>query len=347
MKNEVIVYGAGELGKAAVHILYTKGKVIKKICDKSIYLRNTVLEDIEIVNPSDLDEHDKNECDFLVSIVAVPYDTVKSFLYDLGCKNVFWVGDYVKKLCPDSYITNEWRLSSSKIDFESYAHIWCDEESTINYNEALSWFAGKRKDVFTCVKIDRNKYFPTFIEGILRKNDNYLDTGILKGDFIDYFINKLESDSAVFGCVLSPNPMSYESIIAKYSENKRVEILNFEFGKTNEIIPVKRMGLMDPFTEDKKYAVNMKTIDSSFKEQRFDVLRVYSISSTLDILSGGIEAIKTYRPVIACLISHYEKDFVGVPMLLFNNLTEYNFSFRIHSYNGYDGIMYAIPKERI
>ena len=71
------------------------------------------------------------------------------------------------------------------------------------------------------------------------------------------------------------------------------------------------------------------------------------MSQVLPIIEGAKKSIEKYRPIMAINIGHYKNDFLNVPLILKRYLIDYNFFFRIHSYQGNDCIFYAVPKERV
>lgn len=103
---------------------------------------------------------------------------------------------------------------------------------------------------------------------------------------------------------------------------------------------------MQPFTQKQMYAVPTKTIDTAMGDTAFDYLRCYSMSETLPVLQGGERSIHKYRPLIAVNIGHYQSDFLQVPPYLIKQCVNYKFYFRMHSYQGNDCILYAVPEEK-
>lgn len=350
-KNDIIVYGAGSLGKATIKFLNNAYRHVKYIVDRNENLRHTFSDDIEIICPEDLLETDKRECDILVCISAVPYFQVEDYLKDIGCRKVYIGGDYIQSLYSQNLFANIWSLDSANYELLKKNDLdnWKDSDSKLQYKIALEWFYSRdeRAVLPQDWNLNREKYFPDFIRALLRNDDIMVDTSILNGEYIDKFLNLTSGFGKVYGFCLNPNVISYDHLLEKYRIYENVNIFDIEIGEYGNYQSYMKLGLMEPYTEFVDYKCTVRNIDDLFNDKMFSFLRMYSMNPILPIIRGGKECILRYRPLIAANIGHYREDFIKVPQLLASMLKDYRFYFRIHSYQGNDCIMYAIPNERI
>ena len=64
-------------------------------------------------------------------------------------------------------------------------------------------------------------------------------------------------------------------------------------------------------------------------------------------MKGGETLIKKSRPILAVSIYHSLDDVVDIPIYLHDNLENYDYFIRHHSYSWPETVIYGIPKERI
>ncbi len=63
-------------------------------------------------------------------------------------------------------------------------------------------------------------------------------------------------------------------------------------------------------------------------------------------LAGGLNVIKRDRPLLAISIYHGLDDIVEVPKMLMNELEDYSYIVRHHSYTYSETVLYGAPKEQ-
>lgn len=349
--RRIVVYGAGAMGEAVMHLLQHKDIKIEYVLDKSVKTENIFKNDIKLIHPENIPSEVKGECDFIVAISACPYVEVADYLKKLGVNNIYSAGEYLSEIYCDIQLVNVWTVTKEMYieALDNVKDLFYDNDSLLCYKMALDWFylKNEHKDDYAEVTIDRNKYFPDFITSLFKKDEIMLDTSVLSGEYIDKFIEKTTPKNIVYGFLLKPNAISLADLQSKYSSYTNITIEDHELSDVNGEEEKMRIGIMKPYTEIKSHLVNTRTIDSCFENNGFSFLRVYSMSRILPIIEGAEKSIKKYRPIMAINIGHYESDFLNVPLMLKERLVDYNFFFRIHSYQGNDCIFYAVPKERV
>ena len=66
----------------------------------------------------------------------------------------------------------------------------------------------------------------------------------------------------------------------------------------------------------------------------------------LDALKGGWSTLREHRPILAATVYHNDDGIWKTPLWMMENLEDYRFLFRIHSWCGTGAVLYAIPAER-
>ncbi|WP_031474742.1 hypothetical protein [[Clostridium] aminophilum] len=342
MKKKVIVYGAGNMGMAVCSALLENDIAVKAIVDKGICEKKIVTVDqtpIPAIHPEKMDESDKN-LDIVISITAVTVSEIRAYLLDLGAEKAYSAGDYLCEFYKNGSFTNCGRL-----DREQYENAlkteWDDNESDVEWRMACDWFFDRNEDTAmkSCFRPDREKYFPDFIRKLLRANDVMIDGAYLDGGYSKKFSELCNGTVYAFSLVPQEKTVS---------DLKNVFVDDRELASLSGDVIRNRTGLMKPFNESKEYRVRTVTLDQYVDEQAIapTFIRAYSMSGILDLLMGARKTIEKNRPIIAANLAHYMIDLLMVPQFMRLYCRDYRFLFRMHSFQGNDCIIYAIPKER-
>ena len=335
MEN-VVIYGAGNMGKAVWELLQDRCNVIG-FMDGNPALKGSKISGVPVYHLSDTDAA-KSLCDAvaLVAMTICPFSSTKDRLLKFGFDSVEPAGDYVAAQYAQDEILNTW----SAQDFCDKP-LFSDEKSVSDYRAACQWFSRRRDEDSG---LESGQYFPEFLSRQIDSCLVMLDTAALDGGYIDRFLSH-NAGRSTYSYVLTPPTSSIKSLRETY-QNRPVSFFDCEAAGQNGVVSCRRIGLMWPFTQERFYSVSTQTIDTAMKNKAFDYLRCYSMSEALPILQGGEQSIQNYRPIIAVNIGHYQTDFFQIPSYLMEHCSGYQFYFRMHSYQGNNCILYAVPNER-
>ena len=75
-------------------------------------------------------------------------------------------------------------------------------------------------------------------------------------------------------------------------------------------------------------------------------LKLHLEGGELAALKGGRQTLRSNRPIIAATVYHNADGIWKTPLWLMENLPDYRFLFRSHSWCGTGAVVYAIPEER-
>lgn len=332
--EEIIIYGAGNMGRAVLELLNDRCSIIG-FMDGNRSLQGQTVMGVPVYHPDDVSSVPQIlSATVLVAMTVRPFSFMKKMLKELGFSKVLPAGDYVSERYKGITILNTWKAEELPTGFA-----FSDERSVQDYQRACQWFCSRTDGEW---ELEGNKYFPHFLQERMGSCKTMLDTGVLDGGFVEDFLKSGAGRSA-YGFLLTPQSVPVRQLKEKFL-NMPAHFLEAEAGSQNGCFHVQRLGMMQPFTQPKTYQVQTKTIDTVMDERSFDYLRCYSMCETLSILIGGKNSIQKYRPVVAVNISHYQSDFLRVPTYLSEICEDYFFYFRMHSYQGNDCIIYAVPR---
>jgi len=334
--EKVVIYGAGNMGKAVLELLRDRCEV-KGFIDGNLALRGSRVSGISVYHLSEISVMESlYDVIVLVAMTVCPFTKVKEALLQSGFHCIVPAGDYVARQYMQDRVLNTWNFQGP-YPILSFS----DEKSFYDYNAACQWFSQRTDEDWN---LEGNKYFPDFLSFPVSQCKAMLDTAILDGGYIDTFLQK-NTDGCVYSYILTPSMLPTEVLRKKY-QALPVQLFECEAAKQDGTANYQRIGLMRPFTQSRTYNVSTKKIDTSMNQTVFDYLRCYSMSEVLPILQGGIQSIQRYRPLIAANIGHYKSDFFQAPLYLMEQCQNYKFYFRMHSYQGNDCIFYAVPEEK-
>ena len=97
--------------------------------------------------------------------------------------------------------------------------------------------------------------------------------------------------------------------------------------------------------DSEEITVETTTIDEYFKNIKIGFIKMDIEGAERRALTGGMHTIKRDRPILAISIYHGLDDIVGIPKMLMNELDNYEFIVRHHSYTYSETVLYGIPKE--
>jgi len=332
--EKIVIYGAGNMGRAVFELLNDRCNIIG-FMDGNRSLRGQMVMGVPIYHPDDvISLPEILSATVLVAMTVRPFSFMKKMLKELGFFKILSAGDYVSECYDGITILNTWKAEELPTEFA-----FSDERSIQDYQRACQWFCSRTDEDWN---LEGKKYFPYFLHKQMEPCKTMLDIGVLDGGFIEDFLKNGVNRSA-YGLLLTPQSVPVCQLKEKF-QNMPVHFFETEAGSQNGCSNVQRLGMMRPFTQRKTYQIQTKTIDTIMKERPFDYLRCYSMSEALPILNGGKNSIQKYRPIIAVNISHYKSDFLCAPTYLSEICEDYSFYFRMHSYQGNDCIIYAVPQ---
>jgi FkbM family methyltransferase len=93
--------------------------------------------------------------------------------------------------------------------------------------------------------------------------------------------------------------------------------------------------------------ISVRSIDETPECAEASFIKMDIEGSELNALEGAKKTIVRNRPILTICIYHTNEDMLSIPEWMVDNLTDYKFYCRHHSYFIQDTIMYAIPAERL
>jgi FkbM family methyltransferase len=94
------------------------------------------------------------------------------------------------------------------------------------------------------------------------------------------------------------------------------------------------------------FTVEVAAIDELSECEGATFIKMDIEGSELMALEGAKQTILRNRPILTICIYHTDKDMLDIPEWMANNLSDYSYYVRHHSWHWCDTVLYCIPKER-
>ena len=175
-QNPVIIYGAGQMGLESSVYLKKAGIEIECFIDKNPEMDGIFINGIKIINPEKLTDRQKAECIFAIAVIKVPYNDIKEYLLNAGCKDICYIGHLIENVYKKASIANVWYFDNiQKIEIEMMRytfHNFADDSSKMNLLQLLNWILYGEETLYTAnIDTADNKYFPKEVSDLLTENE--------------------------------------------------------------------------------------------------------------------------------------------------------------------------------
>lgn len=345
--KQIILYGAGKLGKMALSLLKLKNLKPQYIVDMN--LKGTI-EGIPIISPSEIAINDKENSLFLVCISSIPYQPIYDYLKNMDCKDVRQFYDFSEIVFPE-ILNNGWykfNLTNKEkhevINLSEYlSH---DECSTSHYLQFLWWRIRRKESISEEFPVlTEHKYFDSPCFPVLTNEESFLDVGAHHGSAVDHFIKKV---CKMFNKIWAFEPD--ELNLSKFKKNiskdmiEKISLYNIAISNINKnSLFADKLGFASKLEEQGNSFVSVKTIDTL--KLKPSIIKLHIEGYELQALEGACETIENYRPILMVLADHNDDGLFKIGKFL-SKLENYRLYFYLHDYCGNSAIFYAIPEER-
>ena len=355
--KKLILYGVGNMGKLAKFFFDNLGFDIDLILDKNPKKSSDFFEKLKVDTPQNITDINKEDYIVAVSIANSPFNEIKNYLEGLGFFNITPFYDIAETYHSLHPLRNGWFLDELNSDdvekIKKVISMLLDDNSRAFYLQFLYWRLLRIEKVFSDERIDiTNKFFIPEIFDILNSDEIYLDGGSHHGEVIERFIANVKNK---FNKIYSIEPDFNNLLIL----NKTIKSLNLTSNNFKLLpFPIGDSSAEKEFAIGYGYASKLTTLDT-VKSIKLEVKKI----DTLDIrptfiklhleggeynaLKGAINTIIKNRPILCVTTYHNDDGVWKIPLFLKEQLKNYKFIYRLHSWCGTGAILYAIPNERI
>ena len=344
-QQQLILYGAGELGKMAMSLFRQTDIRPVHIVDKKA---EGNLDDIPIIRISDLTETEKQEATFLITICTIPYNQIVEELKAAGIKNMipFYVYAYTTF---SGLLSNGWFVEKITDEVEQQIHEICyllkqDNQSLAHYLQFCNWkLKGIEQGYKEYPVLSHKKYFLAPCMPKLTDTEYFVDCGCHYGGSIQLFLNQVGTQ---YNQIIGFEP-DLENLKLAKQNLKDIPRLEFRenplWSHSAELSFKDGLGFASHLMQEGNQKVQAISIDELNLSPT--ILKIHVEGAELEVLQGAIQTIQRCRPVIMVFADHSVDGLYSIPAFI-KHLDRYTLHFCLHDYCGNSAIFYMIPWER-
>lgn len=342
------LYGAGSVGRDVLELLIGLGYNISYILDTKA-ARLASIDGVPVLHPDDpaIPKIERDRTPVVVSIfnAYVPMPALHRQLVDIGWRHVVTFLDFFQHFATelgDRYWLTDLRFyEHRRQEYEGAYALWADEKSRDLYSQILRFrFTGD----YTALPLpdETGQYFPDDLPPWsypLR----LIDCGAFDGDTLRQAVSLGHELEAV--AAFEPDPANYGRLTSNSSDVAK-EITLWPCGvssHTGQFRFAAGHGGGSAISQSGGALVQCVALDDALPTFQPNLIKMDIEGAEVAALLGARAIITRNRPGLAICLYHKPQHLWQIPLLIRDWNLNYRLYLRIHRYNGFDLVMYAIP----
>lgn len=357
VNKPLILYGAGSLGKMAKEYFERLGIPFLFVVDASpdLHRRDPFWAGVNIFGIHDVPIEQRESALLAVCVATVPFSQVSAPLKEQGWHDVMPFYDIAEAYRDRHPLSNGWHsgvLSEGDIcGIESVLYRWEDDLSRAHHLQFIAWRSLREEWFFGDAPVTtHDRYFIPQVLSALHDHEVFVDIGAHNGDvsirFLDAVKNQYRGIYAIEPDV--ENLSQLRNLLEKYmlAARGKIHLLTYALGSvTDEKRFYHGLGYASQFSELGQTAVDVRCLDELLIPATF--IKIHLEGWEGGVISGGLETLNNNRPLLTVTSYHNREGLWHLPAQIMTCLENYAYYFRLHSWHGTGGVIYAIPRERI
>ena len=355
--REVVIFGAGNLGKKALQALQSQGYEVKGFLDNNTSLHGKKVEGVMV---SSIAEGWRLHGDAVGVVVAIYFGEAKDTmgernvpLHEAGFSRIAHFGHLAWKhpagLLPHYSLDLPSNLIHKKTRILDGFSLFHDLTSLRHFVDHVEWRL--TLDFHLLPRpVPQTIYFN---EELLKENpDEFLiDGGAFTGDTLKSFLESFGRNGFYKALSFEPDPRNFKALqetaaSLKY-KNNQIKVYPYALGDAVSKIQVESSGESSSRVGFGETTISCRMIDEFAGLGRSPTFIKLDIEGyELPALRGACRTISEQKPVLAISAYHKQDDLWELPLQIYEMQHEYDFRLVPHVSDGWDLVLYALPKER-
>lgn len=355
-KKLYVICGAGGLGKK-IHsgLQFLKIEVVA-FADANPKLWGTLVQGIKVLSPEEAASKYQKNATFIMAIwgayskdriVDRKREWVKRGCNTISFVSVFW--KFPKIFLPHYSIGLPSSVFKSKNEILKAYSFFKDEESCKEFVHQIYWRS--ELDYEKLPEPSRDDiYFPQDLI-VVDENEVFIDCGAYTGDSLANFLTVSGGKFKNY-VGLEPDRINF-NLLQKFadglSENiqRKIRLSQSAIGFQNGQVTMMPSGLPSSSMASGfgSEVVNVFDLETICEGQAPTYIKMDIEGYEMEALKGGINYISKIRPKLAIATYHLPQHLWELTNFLGERLINYRFYLRPHDLEGWDVVLYAIPKE--
>ena len=358
LDRDFIVFGAGNLGRRVLRTLARNGKTPIALIDNNPSLWGTELDGIPIMSPTECAKRWNPEQ--LGVLTTIWYGEATDRMFDrlgplkrLGFSKIALFGHLAWKY-PDEFLPYYCLDMPSKVieqpeRITSAFDLLTDEASREVFVDHIEWRLFLDYDVLPVSSNELIYFNQKYVSK--SRSDVLYDIGAYTGDSIESFLASERGEEFSEIHSFEPSPDNFNKLqhyVASLVNIKgKVFAHRLALGDGNGVIQVENQHGPASRVGKGVETVQMTTIDDlgrSITPPSFIKIDIEGFEP--QCLQGGQRTISARAPAIAVCVYHLQSHIWDILLQLHSYCTDYKFSLCPHVADGWDLVLYAVPKNR-
>lgn len=353
----LILYGAGNLGRMAKDYFERVGIPILFAVDANpdLHRRDPFWAGVDILGIHDVPVRQGESALWAVCVVTAPFSQVSAPLKERGWYDVVPFYDIAEAYRDRHPLSNGWHsggLCEQDIcGIESVLYRWEDDLSRAHHLQFVAWRRLREEWSFATAPVTtHDRYFIPQVLSVLHGHEVFVDVGAHHGEVVEQFIRAAgNSFNAIYA--IEPDAKNllclHEQLNAHTAQlRKKIYVLEFALGQR---LGKRRffdgLGYASQLGDRGRAEIDVRCLDDLLIPATF--IKIHIEGWERGAISGGLETILNNRPILTVTSYHNREGLWRLPAQIMTCLDQYAYYFRLHSWYGTGGVVYALPRERI
>ncbi len=357
LPTKVLLYGAGSLGRLALHFCELTGIEVVAFIDSNAEVLSKIVSNhydksYSIYKPEVVEiNEDFRKIPIYVAIATLPYDPIKSFLQTLGWKYIEPFYKLTEKVNKSHPLNNGWQVNSLSNEeqntIESIKQNLEDQTSINHYEAFIAWHNGYKEISEVNPTIShKSRYVIDPLKIYLRRNPHCMvDIGAHTGGSVERL---LEAGIKFKEYHLFEPDHTNLFHLRRFVESSNINhediyLYSYILGQSSKnVLFHKGLGYSSQVSISGSSRRYQYALDTLMLKPTF--IKIHTEGTELNIIKGSCKTIASSRPALALSVYHNSDGIYKTIQYLINTMSSYKIYFRLHDFQGTGAFVYCIPE---
>lgn len=356
-RTPLTLYGGGDMGRMARDYFRLLGHDIALVVDRNAAAlrQDAFWAGVAIAHPCEVSSDTKRAAQLVVCVATAPFKPLEAELAADGWADVVPFYDVAESQRARHPLSNGWFAQAlSDAELERTAKVldqWDDDLSRAHHLQFLAWRMAREEWTFAGGPVTGdNRFFIPEVMALAESYRTFVDAGAHQGQVSRKFA-ALAGDALAQIIAIEPDPANLAALQAALPSDlaAKTTVLPAALGATaGEQRFHAGLGYTSQFAATGQELLDTTTLDDlgDALDLAPDFIKLHLEGAELDALRGARETIARYRPVLAVTTYHNADGIWRTPAWLMEELDDYRFLMRLHSWCGTGAVVYALPREK-
>jgi FkbM family methyltransferase len=352
VSGEIVVYGAGGIGHAVLSALARRGLRPRCFLDRD--RTKVAVQEVPVLHPSDnaLTRNERAQMTVLLALFNpdVEPGEIRSLLGQQGYGRVIGFLELHRELAADLgsryWLTSHDFYEGHEAEILEALELWSDDGSRDLYASILAGRLSADDTIFPQPTLD-DQYFPATLPP-LPSPVRLVDCGAYTGDTLADAIRRgIDLDEV---CAFEPDPENFRTLTAwartrPVSASPALFLWPCAVGRSAGVARFRSgVGGASGLMAEGDSAVPCVALDDVIGDFRATLLKLDIEGAELEALEGATGLIRRAKPRLAVCVYHRPDHLWTVPLFVRRQHPAYDLLLRLHRFNAFDLVMYALPR---